>query len=601
MYAHGYDEASGNSQVDNYGRGGLGGDPLLVHAGTYGTYTIAPADGSPPVLTMGLAFATQLNRDATLDLMIFSHEWMHTMQHRLIGDSEGLANIQGGSLGEGWSDFFGLLLAIRPTQAAAPANPSWTGVFGLGPYYNQSYCQEEYGPLGVPCNGIDDVYYFGIRRYPFTVDKTKSPLTFRYIANGIELPSGIPQRFWKLRIENAEIHSAGEIWASALWGSYRALLLDERYTFDEAKGRMLDYLVASMKATPLDPTFLEARDALLAVVRAADEEDYRSFRRAFAERGMGAGALAPARDSNDLKGAIESMREEGPALSFVSASLDDRMTGDADGRLDVGETGVLTVHLRNTGFDDLGDTRVRVAAVGGHSDVTEGEEVVSSAPGQDITLELPVTLREAEDYDVVQFDVTFSDEAADLGPITVRAGFHVHYDVVNTSTDSVEAPISQGDWFMEANPPWSETVWTRTPSGDDHAYELRGTRLDRGASLITRCVQASMSENLVIRFDQEYRFAPYVSVGVRTAGSPEFYWEPVYSIPFDSTEGMGPVEVDLQQQYAGQWLQFRFFGDMPPATESGVPLWSVDDIEIAGVESGPFSGVVPQGEAAGSQ
>ena len=50
---------------------------------------------------------------------------------------------------------------------------------------------------------------------------------------------------------------------------------------------MLDYLVQSMKATPLDPTFLEARDALLAVARATDEQDYRSFREAFAARGMG--------------------------------------------------------------------------------------------------------------------------------------------------------------------------------------------------------------------------------------------------------------------------------------------------------------------------
>ena len=45
---------------------------------------------------------------------------------------------------------------------------------------------------------------------------------------------------------------------------------------------MKDYLVAAYKATPASPTFLEARDALLAVALANDPDDFTLFAQAFA-------------------------------------------------------------------------------------------------------------------------------------------------------------------------------------------------------------------------------------------------------------------------------------------------------------------------------
>src|SRR3546814_10292078 len=82
-------------------------------------------------------------------------------------------------------------------------------------------------------------------------------------------------------------------WSSDVCSS--DLLNDPRYTFDEAQYLMQSYLVAGYKLTPPSPTFLDARDALLAAVRANDEQDFQSFVTAFAKRGMGAGAIAPDR------------------------------------------------------------------------------------------------------------------------------------------------------------------------------------------------------------------------------------------------------------------------------------------------------------------
>jgi hypothetical protein len=143
-------------------------------------------------------------------------------------------------------------------------------------------------------------------------------------------------------------------------------------------------------------------------------------------------------------------------------------------------------------------------------------------------------------------------------------------------------------------------VWARGEGGGDPAYEILGTRVDRGASLVSPCVLASTTEDLVLRFNHAYQLDPYGSIEVRTAGSDEYDWQPVYSVPPGSADEEEPVTVDLAQEFAGQWLQIRFLGYLPPATDVGVPSWTVDDIELAGIENAPFSVIVPHGSVTGT-
>ena len=53
-YDHGFDEASGNAQLDNYGRGGVDGDPILAQgqdaSGRNNANMATPADGSSPTM-----------------------------------------------------------------------------------------------------------------------------------------------------------------------------------------------------------------------------------------------------------------------------------------------------------------------------------------------------------------------------------------------------------------------------------------------------------------------------------------------------------------------------------------------------------------------
>ena len=81
-----------------------------------------------------------------------------------------------------------------------------------------------------------------------------------------------------------------------LWQCYSNLLDDTRLTFAQAQRPDENYLVAGYKMpTPANPTFIEARDALLAVIGAQSSEDYLLCLQGFAARGAGIGAVAPDR------------------------------------------------------------------------------------------------------------------------------------------------------------------------------------------------------------------------------------------------------------------------------------------------------------------
>jgi hypothetical protein len=108
---------------------------------------------------------------------------------------------------------------------------------------------------------------------------------------------------------NSEVHNTGEVWTSMLWECYSNLLNDTgRLTFGQAQDRMKRYLVGSFKMTPTDPTFISARDALLAVMQAQDPQDHDLCLQGFAKRGAGVGAVAPDNLSEDNAGVVESFK-----------------------------------------------------------------------------------------------------------------------------------------------------------------------------------------------------------------------------------------------------------------------------------------------------
>lgn len=246
-------------------------------------------------------------RDGALDTMLVTHEWGHHLSSRLVGAGLGLSSVQARALGEGWSDFLAVLLVARAEDAAAPAGAGFRGVYAYGAW--------TLGGAEALFGGPNQAYYFGQRRVPYSTDLTRNALTFRHVQDGEPLPVATPGGavipLADNGLGNAEIHNAGEVWATMLWECYAALLRDTlgpapRLDLPEARARMLRYLVASLRATPPDPTFLQARDALLAVARAGDLADEARFWQAFARRGAGLGATGPAGEAADNRPVQES-------------------------------------------------------------------------------------------------------------------------------------------------------------------------------------------------------------------------------------------------------------------------------------------------------
>ena len=287
-YEAGFDEASGNAQKDNFGRGGLGGDPILAEgndfSGTDNANMSTPPDGSSPRMQMFIFTGADPTRTSNHEALITFHEMGHYITNRLVGNASGLINRQGRAMGEGWGDFFAICMTSQSTDDFA------NGVFAVGGWTDltPTFC---------------DNYYFSIRRYPYTADTTKNPLTFRHISNGVVLPVGPPINP-NAGGPNSEAHNAGEVWCSALWEVFVNLVAKHQH--EEAEKRMLTYVIGGLKQTATSPTFTQARDGIITAVSALDPGDLAEVWAGFARRGMGIGAVSPPSSSTSLAGVVES-------------------------------------------------------------------------------------------------------------------------------------------------------------------------------------------------------------------------------------------------------------------------------------------------------
>src|SRR2546429_2607671 len=340
LYSLGFTEPARNFQNDNFGRGGLGGDPVQAEAQdctvdpqtntciTNNANFSTPADGSAPRMQMYIFNGPSPNRDGDLDHDVVLHELTHGLSNRLIGNGFGLTNQQGRGMGEGWSDFYALSLLSEPGD-----DPN--GVYAAGAYATLN--------LG---GTFTDNYFYGIRRFPYTTNLQLNPMTFADIdPNQCNVSGGtFPPSPTRGGCANAnEIHNGGEIWAGLLWEA-RANVIT-RLGGAAGNDRMLQVVTDGMKLTPTAPTFTQARNAIIQADCAgfvgADEI---GLWRGFARRGLGFSAVAPSSVSTTLTGAVEAF--DLPLVSGV-AVISDTAGGNGNGLVDPAETINLTVPVSN--------------------------------------------------------------------------------------------------------------------------------------------------------------------------------------------------------------------------------------------------------------
>ena len=249
FYDLGFDEAAGNFQQDNFGRGGTGGDPISVNARAAGrnnaNYVHAP-DGSSATINMFLwdgagCWAADVDGDLTVDLDgdydldILVHEFHHGVSLRL---NTAFTGTEAGAIGEGGGDFFAYSVNDNATLAEYARPGGLRSVNGKG--YGDWSCL-----LGFLC----------------------------------------------------EVHDNGEIWANVLWDVRERLRADNvRGSAAAAINEAHQLYIDGLTLSPPSPTMLDMRDAMLLADSARNpgspaSANFCRLWESFAGRGMGVSAL----------------------------------------------------------------------------------------------------------------------------------------------------------------------------------------------------------------------------------------------------------------------------------------------------------------------
>lgn len=288
LYQLGFDEASGNFQKDNFGRGGAGNDAVQADAqdGDYtdnAVFNVTP-DGVAPRISMYLFTGPSPDRDPDLDAQVILHEYTHGLSYRLVGGGAGIAELQTWGMAEGWSDFYPMALLSEP----------WDDLGGT--YAGAAYSSYQ-------LYGFNQNYYYGLRRYPFSTNLSINPLTFKDIDPGkASAHAGIPVNPLLSDSAADEVHNVGEVWFMMLWEARVNLIA--KHGFDTGNQLILQLVTDGMKLCPPDPTFVQGRDAiLLADQNLTGGANQDALWQAFAKRGLGASAVAPA--SSTCAGVVE--------------------------------------------------------------------------------------------------------------------------------------------------------------------------------------------------------------------------------------------------------------------------------------------------------
>lgn len=203
--------------------------------------------------------------DSTFDNGIIAHEYGHGISNRLTGGpstTNCLSNNE--QMGEGWSDWFGLMVTMTDTDT--PADARSIGTFSVSQ----------------PTTGG------GIRPRPYSPDFAINELTYARTndTNFLSQPHGI-----------------GSMWATVLWDLTWAYI--DKYGFDSdlyngdgGNNKIMKLVIDGLKLQPCSPGFVDGRDAILAAdMLATDGANQCLIWEIFSARGLGFNASQGDSDS----------------------------------------------------------------------------------------------------------------------------------------------------------------------------------------------------------------------------------------------------------------------------------------------------------------
>lgn len=335
FYHYGFTEAAGNFQQNNLNRGGEGLDAVLAEAqdgsGVDNANFLTLRDGLPGRMQMFLWSTNIPLLDGDLDNGVIAHEYGHGISTRLTGGP--MATCLGGDEqgGEGWSDYFGLMLTMNSSNLSS----GFTAGRGIGTYV-----------LAESPNGD------GIRPARYSTDFAVNDYTYADIDNSnISAPHGV-----------------GFIWCTMLWEMTNNLV--ETYGFDPdiyhgtgGNNIALQLVVDGIKLQPCSPTFVEMRDAILA----ADQINNGGANQcliweAFAKRGLGFSASSGSNARGDEVEAFD-LPPSSCQPAIQARSIAESVVND-------GSTTAITIELTNNSNNNINHVTVNNYLPAGYSFVS---------------------------------------------------------------------------------------------------------------------------------------------------------------------------------------------------------------------------------------
>lgn len=340
LFQLGFNEAAGNFQLTNFSGFGLGNDRILAEGQDSSDVDNAnfstPPDGQSGRAQMFRFIGPTVDRDGSLDTEVLIHELTHGTSNRLVGNASGLIWDPGVGLGEGWSDFYAMAL-LNNTNADDPNGSYATGAYAT------------YKAFGITT--YDDNYLYGIRRFPYSTNNSVNPLTWADVDDYTNnLSGGIAPDPLGINFGGAqEVHNTGEVWALTLWEVRSRIIAANGGNVPTGNQITLQLVTDALKLTPINPTYTDARDALIDADCASNGcANEQSIWDGFADRGLGFGAR-----TSSAYGFAPVATHQGIVESFTAPFLDnagvivDDSIGNNNGAIDPGEPVRITVSLTN--------------------------------------------------------------------------------------------------------------------------------------------------------------------------------------------------------------------------------------------------------------
>ena len=240
---------------------------------------LTPPDGIPPRMQMFLFHQPHTafpNEDPFIagnsgdEADIVYHEYTHGLSNRLVVDANGistLGNIQAGSMGEAWSDWYAMDLLVG--EGSFRDTPT-EGELRVGEYVGWG----------------NDL----IRTNPVDCSVGSTADACGGTGAGLSGPGGYTYGDFGRIIGAPEVHADGEIWVQTLWDLRKALGVNLTRSL----------VTRAMELSPANPSFLDMRNSILQadlVVNGGKRQN--KIWQVFSHRGMG--WFAAALDGDDAQ------------------------------------------------------------------------------------------------------------------------------------------------------------------------------------------------------------------------------------------------------------------------------------------------------------